>query len=414
MPSPPSFASNQSSESALPLRYDLLGVWITILNIPEAVQRIVEAVETAQKGYVCVTGMHGIMEARDDAKLQNIINSAFLCTPDGMPTVWLGKVKGYREMDRVYGPDLVLAVMEYTRHKPIRHFFYGGAEGVASDLKVRMESRFPGVQIVGTYCPPFRALNSEEREELLQLVAMSKADIIWVGLSTPKQERFMAEFLPLLPVKVMLGVGAAFDFHTGRAKQAPRWMQRSGLEWFFRLITEPRRLGRRYMIQVPRFAMLLSLDWMGLISHSSARPEMPPAYHLLEYWPRTAAAGLILGLMGAFAVIWQFRGATGELLYMALLFVPMLAFLLSVFFLHVSSEEERLDRLAPLVLLLLALLTGALAIMVPVGTIAAAGFGSLLLHKGLILYGALAAGIPLLIYVGCLSACLVCSLFRRH
>ncbi len=237
--------------------YDLLGVNMSVLNIPDAVRRILKAVEQRQRGYICVTGVHGIMESRADASLRAILNNAFLCTPDGMPTVWMGKLSGHHDMSRVYGPDLMLAVMEATRDKPVRHFFYGGQEGVAEDLKVKLEQRFPGVNITGTFCPPFRPLTEEEVHELQSKVSTSQADIVWVGLSTPKQERFMAEYLPQLDTSIMVGVGAAFDFHSGRVKQAPVWIQRNGLEWLYRVMQEPKRLWRRYFSIVPRFILLV-------------------------------------------------------------------------------------------------------------------------------------------------------------
>ena len=155
-------------------------------------------------------------------------------------------------MDRVYGPDLMLNLCEYSRAEGFTHFFYGGNPGVADDLRRTLETRFPGLRVVGTYCPPFRPLNDAERGALQALVAELRPDFFWVGLSTPKQERFMAEYLPQLPgAKVFLGVGAAFDLLTGRLRQAPRWMQRNGLEWFYRLTQEPKRLARRYLVNNP-------------------------------------------------------------------------------------------------------------------------------------------------------------------
>jgi N-acetylglucosaminyldiphosphoundecaprenol N-acetyl-beta-D-mannosaminyltransferase len=231
---------------------------MSVLNIPDAVRRILEAVEQRRRGYICVTGVHGIMESRTDQSLRHILNNAFLCTPDGMPTVWMGKLSGHQKMSRVYGPDLMLAVMEATRDKPVRHFFYGGQEGVADDLKIKLEQRFPGVSITGTFCPPFRPLTEEEVHELQSKVSTSQADIVWVGLSTPKQERFMAEYLPQLDTSIMVGVGAAFDFHSGRVKQAPVWIQRNGLEWLYRVMQEPKRLWRRYFSIVPRFMLLVA------------------------------------------------------------------------------------------------------------------------------------------------------------
>jgi N-acetylglucosaminyldiphosphoundecaprenol N-acetyl-beta-D-mannosaminyltransferase len=157
-------------------------------------------------------------------------------------------------MDRVYGPDLMNLVCDRSRQKNWTHFFYGGADGVAQQLKRRLEEKFPGLKVVGTYTPPFRPLLAIEEAELIRTVAALKPDIIWVGLSTPKQEKFMAQYWQKLDATLMFGVGAAFDFHAGRVRQAPRWMQRSGLEWFFRLCCEPKRLWKRYLKNNPIFA----------------------------------------------------------------------------------------------------------------------------------------------------------------
>ena len=245
-------------------RVNVLGVGISAINLELAKQAFVEAIQTKKKGYVCITGVHGVMESQNDPKLREIHNKAFLVTPDGMPMVWLGKLNGFKEMSRVYGPDLMLDIMEISKQFSIRHFFYGGANGVAQELKQRLETRFPGIQIVGTYEPPFRALNSKEEKELAYLVAETKPDIFWVGLSTPKQEKFMAEYLPKLDVTLMVGVGAAFDFHSSRIKQAPRWIQRSGLEWMFRLCMEPKRLWRRYFKNNPRFIYRVACQLFGI------------------------------------------------------------------------------------------------------------------------------------------------------
>jgi N-acetylglucosaminyldiphosphoundecaprenol N-acetyl-beta-D-mannosaminyltransferase len=231
-------------------RVNVLGVGISAINLALARKAIVAAVQQRRKGYICVTGVHGVMESHDDPAIKAIHNQALLCTPDGMPMVWLGKLRGHRQMARVYGPDLML---EIFAEPGLRHFLHGGAAGVARMLAERMAARFPQAQIVGTYEPPFRELSSEEYGALARQVAAARPDIFWVGLSTPKQERFMAEYLPRLETTLMIGVGAAFDFHAGRVQQAPRWAQRSGLEWLYRLCREPRRLGPRYLKNNPRF-----------------------------------------------------------------------------------------------------------------------------------------------------------------
>jgi len=234
-------------------RVNILGVGIHTTSPEDAVERLETAVERGEKGYICVTGVHGVMESQRDYDLRDIHNRSYLTVPDGMPLVWLGKLEGNRQMARTYGPDLMLDVMKATAKSGHSHFFYGGKEGVADELKLEMERRFPGVQISGTYCPPFRPLTEEEEEVLANRIAELKPDYLWVGLSTPKQERFMAGYLNRLEVHMMLGVGAAFDLHTGRMIDAPRWMKKMGLQWLHRLCQEPRRLGPRYLLNNPLF-----------------------------------------------------------------------------------------------------------------------------------------------------------------
>jgi len=249
-------------------RANVLGVGVSAIDLEVALNRITRALESKTKGYICVTGVHGVSEAQNDPAFRTILNRAFLNTPDGIPTVWVGRFQGFRRMDRVYGPDLMLDVCRYTAGRSFTHFFYGGAEGVAAELQRRLESRFPGISIVGTYTPPFRPLNPVESEELIRRVATLKPDIVWVGLSTPKQEKFMAEYWQKLDTTLMVGVGAAFDFHAGRVRQAPRWMQRSGLEWFYRLLCEPRRLWRRYFKNNPLFIIRILGQITGIRRYS--------------------------------------------------------------------------------------------------------------------------------------------------
>ena len=234
-------------------RVNVLGVGLSVLNLDLAAEAIGQALEQKRKGYVCVTGVHGVSEAQKDPAFRAILNQAWLNTPDGMPMVWMGRLQGYRAMGRVYGPDLMLRVCEYTRSRGFTHFLYGGGPGVAQELQRRLEGRFPGLRIVGTFTPPFRPLNGEETDQLIRQVAALKPDVFWVGLSTPKQEKFMAEYWQKLDATLFLSVGAAFDYHTGRIRRPPRWMQRCGLEWLFRLGCEPRRLWKRYLKNNPAF-----------------------------------------------------------------------------------------------------------------------------------------------------------------
>jgi N-acetylglucosaminyldiphosphoundecaprenol N-acetyl-beta-D-mannosaminyltransferase len=213
--------------------------------------------------YVTVTPAHAVMEAYRDTELRHIFNRAGLTTPDGMAIVWLLRLRGHKKVRRVYGPDLLLEVSRTGVPLGYRHLLYGGTEGVAARLSACLTARFPGIRIVGTHTPPFRALAAEEDQAIVDALNASRADIVWVGLSTPKQERWMAEHRHQLEAPVLVGVGAAFDFLSGAKPQAPRWMQRSGLEWLFRLASEPRRLWPRYR-QYPRFGALALAQLLGL------------------------------------------------------------------------------------------------------------------------------------------------------
>lgn len=263
----PFYTPERLDDLAVP-RANILGISISAINLAEATWLILDAVRRKRKGYVAVTGVHGVSEAQSDSEFRIILNSAFLNTPDGMPMSWLGRWQGFKNMDRVYGPDLMQEICAVTKDDGVRHFFYGGAPGVANKLKAALLSRFPGLSVCGTYTPPFRPLNVQEENELFQRFEETKPDICWVGLSTPKQERFMAAYLYKLPVTVMIGVGAAFDIHAGRVRQAPQWMRRNGLEWLFRLAQEPKRLWKRYLINNPLFVIRILAQFSRLKRYS--------------------------------------------------------------------------------------------------------------------------------------------------
>jgi len=237
---------------------DVLGVKVSAINLPRAVALADNAIRSGINGYICVTGVHGVMEAQNDAQFLHILNGAMINTPDGMPMSWVGWANGFRSMDRVYGPEFMLAMCEISRNRGYRHFLLGGKPGVAQTLKESLEQRFPGLDVVGTYTPPFRQLTSEEESALFQRIREVRPHIVWVGLSTPKQERFMSRYATSLGVPLMVGVGAAFDIHSGQTQDAPRWMKRSGLQWLHRLLQEPKRLGPRYLKNNPRFVYLVS------------------------------------------------------------------------------------------------------------------------------------------------------------
>jgi N-acetylglucosaminyldiphosphoundecaprenol N-acetyl-beta-D-mannosaminyltransferase len=238
-------------------RVDVLGVEISAINMAMAVEAVVGWVQSDDRQYVCVTGVHGVMESQRDRDLVAIHNQSGLTTPDGMPMVWAGKAAGASWMERVYGPDMMLSLLAEAQARGWSSYFYGGALGVPDQLVERLSQRFPGLPIAGTYSPPFRPLTPEEVDATADLINESGATLVWVGLSTPKQERWMAALRPHLHAPVLLGVGAAFDFHAGRVRQAPRWMQRSGLEWLYRLSQEPRRLWKRYLTNNPRFVIAI-------------------------------------------------------------------------------------------------------------------------------------------------------------
>jgi len=247
-----------------PPRVNILGVGISAINMEMALETIEDWIVTRAPHYVCVTPVHGVMEGQQDPDLRRILNASGLTTPDGMPLVWLSRLKGFRHVSRVYGPDLMLTLCERSVEQGYRHFFYGGAEGVPEQLAVRLQQRFPGLLVVGTYSPPFRPLTPAEDVQVVEMINRAKPDIVWIGISTPKQDRWMAAHVGQLTAPVLIGVGAAFDFHAGLKPQAPHWMQRSGLEWFFRLLTEPRRLWKRYLINNPLFLMLILMQALGL------------------------------------------------------------------------------------------------------------------------------------------------------
>jgi len=255
-----------------PKRANVLGVALTATNLEEATERVIKASTAGRKGYVCVTGVHGVSEAQKDAAFRSILNDAFLNVPDGMPMSWVGWLQGHSTMDRVYGPDLMLAVSDAGRKAGLRHFYYGGKPGVTDQLAEKLIERFPGLEVAGTYCPPFRPLNAEECKDLKERVIEARPHIFWIGLSTPKQERFASEFLRELDATLFIAVGAAFDFHAGLVPQAPRLMQRAGLEWLYRLAKEPKRLWKRYLVNNPVFIWRISLQLLQLRKYHLPAP----------------------------------------------------------------------------------------------------------------------------------------------
>ena len=236
-------------------RYNVLGTGISAVNLATAREAVLAAVVSRRIGYVSTADVRAVNLAAGDPAFRSRLNGSLLTTPDGMPLVWLGRLLGHRSVGRVYGPDLMLELCAATAGGRQSHFLVGGAPGVAAGLANRLRERFPGLRIAGTASPPFRALTEGEEAGLAAQIADAHPDIVWVGLGLPERERFMAALLPRIGSTVMIGVGAAFDLLSGRVRQAPRWIQRSGFEWLFRLALEPRRLAPRYFRHLPQFCL---------------------------------------------------------------------------------------------------------------------------------------------------------------
>lgn len=254
-------------------RVDVLGVGVSAINIAQALAVMDTWIANRDPHYVCVTGVHGVMESQRNERLRQIHNAAGLVTPDGMPLVWLSRRQGFAHVERVYGPDLMLAACLHSLYHRHSHFFYGGGDGVAEQLAERLSCQFPGLRVAGTYTPPFRALSRDEDSAIVDRINRAAPDIVWVGLGTPKQEQWMDEHVGRIEAPVLIGVGAAFDFHAGVKRQAPKWMQRSGFEWLFRLASEPRRLGPRYLVNNPAFMWRVARTWSRL--PASGPPHAP-------------------------------------------------------------------------------------------------------------------------------------------
>jgi N-acetylglucosaminyldiphosphoundecaprenol N-acetyl-beta-D-mannosaminyltransferase len=246
-----------------PPRVNVLGVGISAVQLAEAVQIILTWAAERAPRYVCCSNVHSIIESRRDAALRAVHNRAGLVTPDGMPLVWACRSAGFPAVGRVYGPDVLLATCQAGLDQGLRHYFYGGGPGVAERLAARLIEKFPELQVAGLYAPPFRPLTAAEDAHIVNQINTAAPHVVWVGLGMPKQERWMADHVGRVRA-VLVGVGAAFDFHAGVKPQAPRWMQQRGLEWAFRLATEPRRLWRRYASTIPTYLILRALQRSGL------------------------------------------------------------------------------------------------------------------------------------------------------
>jgi N-acetylglucosaminyldiphosphoundecaprenol N-acetyl-beta-D-mannosaminyltransferase len=255
----------------LPLRprccANVLGMPVDALDMEGALSRIAERLQFGPKGYVCAIGVHGILEGLRNRSVAHALARAAIHLPDGTPTVWVGRWQGHRTIDHVTGPAMMRQVFSRREFAGYSHFFYGGKSGVAEELASTMRRQFPWIQVCGTYTPPFRGLTFDEESELVAKINDARPDMIWVGISTPRQDLFMQRMIPRLNTRLMFGVGAAFDFLTGRIRECPDWVKRAGLHWLQRLAQDPKRLWRRNLANTA-FLWHISLQLTGLRSYS--------------------------------------------------------------------------------------------------------------------------------------------------
>jgi N-acetylglucosaminyldiphosphoundecaprenol N-acetyl-beta-D-mannosaminyltransferase len=236
--------------------HPVLGIPLALTTYDGAITWMDAAIEAGHRGYICVAATHTVMACHEDPELRAAVLGGDFTVPDGQPLVWALNALGHRLPDRVYGPTLMDRACAHAAEKGLRFYLYGGRnQGALVELTRRLRLRHPGLKIVGGHVPPFRPLTAEEEDAVVADIHGAKPDVVWVGIGVPKQEKWMAAMRHRLDVPVLVGVGAAFDFHAGLIPQAPDWMQRCGLEWLFRLTQEPARLWKRYLRYNPRFAL---------------------------------------------------------------------------------------------------------------------------------------------------------------
>lgn len=245
-------------------RVNILGVGVCAITLQQALDQMACWIDERQRTYLVVAPVHAVMVAQSSPDYRDLVNRSGLVAADGMPLVMLGRWFGHPEAGRVYGPDVMLGFSALSAARGYTQYYYGGAEGVPEKLAEALAQRFPGLKVAGTCSPPFRPLTPEEDQAMVDRINAANPDIVWVGLGCPKQDYWMARHRDRLTAPVLIGVGAAFDFHSGRQRQAPRWMQRHSLEWLYRLIREPRRLWRRYLVYNTLFIYFMILQVIGL------------------------------------------------------------------------------------------------------------------------------------------------------
>jgi N-acetylglucosaminyldiphosphoundecaprenol N-acetyl-beta-D-mannosaminyltransferase len=255
-----------------PPTVEVLGVPLALTNYDGTLDWIDDTVAQRGRGYVCVCNVHAVMASAEDAELRSALLSSSLNVPDGQPLVWAINALGHPLPNRVYGPELMARACDRAVATAQRFYLYGGRnQGALFQLALNLRQRYPGIKIVGGYSPPHRPLTDEERDAIATEIDNSRADVVWIGIGVPKQEKWMADMRSYLAAPVLVGVGAAFDFHAGLVPQAPNWIQGAGLEWAYRLAHEPRRLWRRYARYNPRFLGAFARQ-LGQHKRSARRP----------------------------------------------------------------------------------------------------------------------------------------------
>lgn len=242
-------------------KYDVLGVPVSVTAPMRAAKSIEHWAKDGTGRFVCVRDVASLMAMRGDPKFSQLHREAAMVTPDGMPLAVIGKLRGL-PVERTCGADLMDLVLSRSPQTGLKHYFYGGKSGTAERLAQIFSAKYPGIRIVGYESPPFRPLSEEEDKAITARIAASGADVVWIGISSPKQDVWMRDHYKRLP-QTLIGVGAAFDYHSDAVRRAPKWMQKSGLEWLHRLLSEPKRLWRRYLILAPRFVFLAALELFG-------------------------------------------------------------------------------------------------------------------------------------------------------
>jgi N-acetylglucosaminyldiphosphoundecaprenol N-acetyl-beta-D-mannosaminyltransferase len=254
LPSGPPLTEEPAPAPITPEAVSILGIPLAMTDYEATMDWMDATIAHREKGYICVAATHTVMVCDEDPELREAVLNSSLTVPDGQPLVWAMNAMGGDLEDRVYGPELMARYCERAAAGETRMYLYGGRnQGALVQLALNLRKRFPGVKIVGGYSPPYRDLSEEEEDAIVAEMNGSRADVIWVGVGAPKQEKWMAAMRDRLDAPVLVGVGAAFDFHAGLIPQAPEWMQSAGLEWLFRMAQEPRRLAPRYVRYNPRF-----------------------------------------------------------------------------------------------------------------------------------------------------------------